>query len=57
MQLFIVDKQKICELANKIENLNLKNLIDKIHKDLKLNIDCHINACRNHNFFKCNNAY
>jgi hypothetical protein len=50
-QLFIANKQKICKLAN----FNLKNIIDKIHKELKLNIDHHIKTRKNHNIFKFNN--
>jgi len=31
-QLFNVTKQKICKLVKKTKNLNLKDLVDKIHK-------------------------
>jgi hypothetical protein len=41
-RLFIVNKQKICKLAKKTENHNLKNLVDKIHKKFKFNVNCHI---------------
>jgi hypothetical protein len=27
-----------------------KKLVNKIHKELKLNVDCHIKTCKNHNF-------
>jgi len=40
-QLSIVNKQKICELAKKTKKLILKNIFDKIHKEFKLNVDCH----------------
>jgi hypothetical protein len=55
-QLFITDKQKICKLAKKARNFNLKNIIDKIHKKLKLNIDHHIKTNKTHNIFKFNNV-
>jgi hypothetical protein len=31
-KLFNVTKQKICKLAKKTKNLNLKDLVDNIHK-------------------------
>jgi len=31
-QLYNVNKQKICEFAKKTKKIDLKNLIDKIHK-------------------------
>jgi hypothetical protein len=45
---FILDKQKICKLA--------RYIIDKIHKELKFNIDHHIKTNKNHNIFKFNNV-
>jgi hypothetical protein len=49
-----VFKQKIRELVKKVEIFNLKNLIDKIHKqkELKLNVNCQIKKSRNHNFLQ-----
>jgi hypothetical protein len=45
-QLSNLDKQKIYELAKKAKTLNLKNLIDKIHKliikELRSNENCNI---------------
>jgi 3-dehydroquinate dehydratase len=48
-QLSIANKQMICGLTKKAKNLNLKNLVDKIHKKLKLNVDHHIKIGINHN--------
>jgi len=45
-------KQKICKLAKKVEIFNWKNLVDKIHKELKLNVYCHIKRGRNYNLFQ-----
>ncbi len=52
-QFFIANKQKIYKLVKKTKKINLKNLVDKIHKlivkELKLNINCHIKIDQNHN--------
>jgi hypothetical protein len=48
----LVDNQNICKLAKKTENFNLKNIINKIHKKLKFNVNCHIKTCKNHNLLK-----
>lgn len=34
--------KKKCELATKAKNFNLKNLVNKIHKELKLNVNCQV---------------
>jgi hypothetical protein len=58
-QLSNVDKQEICKLVKKQKILNLKNIIDKIHKlivkKLKLNVNCHIKIGRITTFLKSNN--
>jgi hypothetical protein len=52
-QFFIANKQKIYKLVKKTKKINLKNLVDKIHKlivkELKLNINCHIKIDKIHN--------
>jgi len=56
-QLPNADKQKICKLAKKAKkNLNLKNIVDKIHKlivkKLKFNVNRHIKISKNHNLLQ-----
>jgi hypothetical protein len=55
-QLFGADEQKMCELAKKAENLNYKNLVDKIHKlifkELKLNVNHNVKTGKNHNLLQ-----
>jgi hypothetical protein len=55
-QLSNAHKQKLCELAKKIKNLNKKYIVDKIHKLIvkafKLNVNHHIKTSRNHNLFQ-----
>jgi hypothetical protein len=46
------DKQKICELAKKAKNLNLKNLVNKIHKLIVRELNCHIKTDKNHNLLQ-----
>jgi len=50
---FIAYKGNICELIQKTKILNLKNLVDKMHKitvkELKFNVNHHIKTCKNHN--------
>jgi hypothetical protein len=50
-QVFIVNKQKIMWTCQESKKIN-KFFLNKIHKKFKLNIDCHDNSCRNHNFFQ-----
>jgi len=56
IELFSANKQTICKIAMKIENLNKENLVDKIHKlkvkKLELNVDCHIKTGKNHNLLQ-----
>jgi hypothetical protein len=44
------------KLAKKIENLNLKNLVNKIYKlivkELKLNVNRQIKTSKNHNLLQ-----
>jgi hypothetical protein len=46
-------KQKKCNLAKKIRNLNFKKIVNKILKlivkELKFNVNCQIKIGRNHN--------
>ncbi len=55
-QLSNANKQKICKLAKKTKKFNENNLVDKTHKlivkEPKLNVDCHIKTCRNHNLLQ-----
>jgi hypothetical protein len=50
--LFIVDKQKICEHVKKAKKINKKNSVNKMQKKFKLNVDCHIKICKNHNLLE-----
>jgi len=55
-QLSSANKQMICKIAMKVENLNYKNIVHKIHKlivkKLKLNVDCHIKTGKNYNLLQ-----
>ncbi len=51
-QLSIVNKQKICELAKKRKKLIKKYIFEKIHKELKFNVDHCIKININHNLLQ-----